>query len=87
MALPIDFTLAALGGKVTVPTIHGDHLLEIPAGAQPNDIVTVRGQGVVRLSGRGRGDHVVHLRVLIPQKLSDAQKKLLQELASISDDS
>ena len=87
MAFSIDFTLAALGGAVTVPTIHGDHELEIPAGSQSDELLVLRNEGIARLSGRGRGDHVVHLRVLIPKKLSKEQKKLLEELAELADDS
>jgi molecular chaperone DnaJ len=83
----IDFTMAALGGSLTVPTIHGDHALDIPTSTQPNQVLTIDGQGVPRLSSDRRGDHYAHIRVQIPTQLSKKQKKLLQELAELVGDS
>jgi len=53
--------LAALGTTVQVPTLDGDVALEIPAGTQPSETLTVRGQGMPALRGRHKGD----LRVVV----------------------
>jgi molecular chaperone DnaJ len=81
----IPFTLAALGGSTTVPTIHGPAALDIAAGTQVGKIVTLKGKGIPRLDGRGRGDQHVLLTVQVPRKLSSAQKDALKNLANLLD--
>lgn len=82
----ISFVKAALGGTVTVPTLddgcNGTDEIEVEPGTQPGDHVIRRGQGIRRLQGRGRGDHVVRFRVNIPKKLGKRERELLQELAA-----
>ena len=75
----ISFVDAALGAKIEVETIHGTETVSVKAGTQPNTRVRLRGRGVPHLRQTGEGDHVVHLKVVIPEKLSRAQKKLLEE--------
>ena len=79
----ISFTHAALGGDVGVETIDGDDSLKIPAGTQPSQVFRLRGKGVPFLDGSGRGDHYVHVVVRIPTSLSDEQRSLLEQLATI----
>src|ERR1700727_1481296 len=75
--------LAALGTTVQVPTIDGSHELEIPAGTQPNATLTIRGEGIPPLRGRGRrrGDLRVVINVVIPRHLKREQRELLQQLS------
>jgi molecular chaperone DnaJ len=73
--------LAALGTTVTVPTIDGTTELEIPAGIQPHESLTIRGQGMPALRGRRRGDLRVVVNVVIPRHLKREQKELLEQLA------
>jgi molecular chaperone DnaJ len=73
--------LAALGTTVTVPTIEGQTELEIPAGIQPNETLTLRGEGMPALRGRRRGDLRVVVNVVIPRHLKREQKELLERLA------
>jgi molecular chaperone DnaJ len=75
--------LAALGTAVQVPTIDGSHELEIPAGTQPNETLTIRGEGIPPLRGRGRrrGDLRVVVNVVIPRHLKREQRDLLQQLS------
>ena len=74
----MDFALAALGGRLEVRTIHGSQSVDIPAGSQHGDKVRLRGEGIKRLRGDQRGDHVVHLRVAVPTKLNRKQRKALE---------
>ena len=85
--LPIDFTTAALGGKVDVPTVTGKAELEIPAGAQSGDVFTLRGKGMPSLRGGGRGDQFVKVFVEVPKKLNSEQKEALQKFADLMKDS
>jgi molecular chaperone DnaJ len=69
--------LAALGTALRVPTIEGDEELEIPAGTQPGEIVTLRGLGMPALRGRRRGDLRVVVNVVVPRGLDADQRELL----------
>ncbi len=82
MELPISMVQAALGAKLDVPALDDEHTVKIPAGSQPSDVVRVTGAGVQRLKGRGRGDLFVHIRVVVPNKLSRRQKDLLKQFAA-----
>ena len=73
--------LAALGTTVEVPTIAGTTELEIPAGVQPNETMTIRGQGMPSVRGRRHGDLQVVVNVVIPKHLKREQRELLQQLA------
>ncbi|RMD60320.1 MAG: molecular chaperone DnaJ [Nitrospirae bacterium] len=85
--IPISFPQAALGGEVEVPTIDGKKVkLKIPAGTQPGKLFHIKGMGMPRLQGYGRGDLLVEVYIEVPKKLSQRQKELLYEFANISGD-
>ena len=79
--LPLTLWQAALGDKVEVPTVDGPMELDIKPGSQNGDTIKLREKGVPYLQGNGRGDQLVNLRVVVPKKLNDEQRRLLQELA------
>lgn len=79
--LPISFTQAALGAKPIVKTLDGDIELKIAPGTQSGTLLKVKGKGVPHLNDSGRGDLIITVRVIIPQKLSKKEKELLKELA------
>jgi molecular chaperone DnaJ len=83
--LPINFTQAALGDEVQVPTVEGAARVSIPPGTQTGEVLRLRGQGLPGLHGRGRGDQLVRVRVWTPQKLSREQERLLKELKELDD--
>ncbi len=78
---------AALGGTIQVPTLDGDIPVELPAGTQPGETITLNGRGMPPL-GRGRtGDLRIVVSVAIPRRLSKHQRQLLTELdASLTDE-
>lgn len=78
--IAIPFPRAALGGEVEVPTLNGAEKLRIPAGTQGETVFTLRGRGLPRLGGSGRGDLHVRVRIGVPERLSRKQRKLLEEL-------
>jgi molecular chaperone DnaJ len=82
IAVQVDvaFPLLCLGGEIIVPTIEGDSKLSVPAGTQPGKVFRIRGLGVTKSNGYGRGDELVYVNVAIPTSLSDRQKGLLEEL-------
>jgi len=76
----INIAQAALGGRITVPTLDGNAELNIAAGTQPGTVISLRGKGVPRLHGVGRGDQIVLVNVQVPTKLDDHQRDLLTQL-------
>ena len=86
LELPITFAQAALGAKITIPTPDGSGELTIPEGTQSGTTFSVKGKGVPRVNGRGRGDLLVTVSVETPKGLSKKQKELLEEFdKSVSD--
>ncbi|HTE62188.1 MAG TPA: molecular chaperone DnaJ [Solirubrobacteraceae bacterium] len=84
--IDIAAPLAALGTTVHVPSLDGDLPVEIPAGTQPGETITLRSRGLPPL-GRGRtGDLHVHVNVVIPRRLSREQRDLLERLSDSLDD-
>ena len=71
---------ATLGKTIMVETLEGVEKLDVESGSQPNTIVKLRGKGLPRQSGRGRGDEYVRIVVDIPSKIDKHQRKLLEEL-------
>lgn len=79
--LPISIAQATLGTKVVLPTLDGDEELPVPAGTQPGHAFVLRGRGVPRLQGRGRGDLRAITKVEVPTKLSSEEAELLRQFA------
>jgi molecular chaperone DnaJ len=69
---------AALGTRVTVPTLDGEEEIEIEPGTQPATIVTLRGKGMPSLRRGSRGDQKVMVNVVIPRNLSREQRDMLE---------
>src|SRR5215469_11110056 len=82
----LTFTQAALGATRTIPTLDGDEELELPPGTQPGEIVVLRGRGMPILHRRGRGDQRILVNVLVPRRLTDEQRRLLQEFDEHADE-
>lgn len=70
---------ALLGRSTSVPTIDGMAQLTVPPLTQNGDVLRMRGKGVLDPRGRGRGDQLVHVRVVRPAHLTDRQRQLLME--------
>jgi len=76
---PISFTVASLGGALSIPGLDGrTHEIKIPAGIQSGKQLRQRGAGMPVLQGRGHGDLVVQIDVETPTRLSNRQKELLE---------
>ncbi len=79
----ISFAQAALGSRVSVPTLTGEQEIEVDAGTQPGDVVTLRGRGLPRLRERGQGDLHVHFALQVPRKLTAEQEARLRAYAEL----
>jgi molecular chaperone DnaJ len=84
--IPISFPQAALGAEVEVPTLEGYANLKISAGTSSGRIFHLKGKGMPKLGGNGKGDQIVRVYVDVPKKLTAKQKELLDEFARITGD-
>lgn len=82
--VPVTFAQAALGANIAVRTVDGTEEVEIPPGTQSGQEIRLRGRGMPRLRGSGRGDLHVLVTVVIPAKLSRRERELLQQLGEAS---
>ena len=80
--VPISIAQAALGTTLDLETLDGDEQLSVPAGTQPGHQFVLRGRGVPRLHGRGRGDLRAVVRVDVPTSLTGAERELLEQFAA-----
>jgi molecular chaperone DnaJ len=80
-ALDVAAPLAALGGTLEVPTLDGSASIELPAGTQPGEVLTLRGAGMPALRRGRHGDLRVVVNVVIPRRLSLEQRELLERLS------
>ena len=77
----IQFTQAALGCTIEVPTLEGTvRSVRVPAGTQSHSRIRLRGHGLTDFQGKGKGDLYVRLIVKVPTKLERHQRDLLEEL-------
>jgi molecular chaperone DnaJ len=81
--LTVPMHEAALGCQVQIDTFDGKVDLEVAPGTQSGDLITIKGKGSQKLRHQGRGDLVVQLEVVTPQKLDSKQKELLRQLAKL----
>jgi curved DNA-binding protein len=78
----IRFTEALEGAEIDVPTIDRKTLrIKIPPGTQTNARLRLKGYGMPRMDGSGRGDAYVQVAVAVPKKLNKKQKALIKEMA------
>lgn len=77
---------AVLGAEVIVPTLEGSIKLRVPAGTEDGQQMRVRGRGLPKgKTGSGeRGDFFVTINVVLPTQISDAERKLWEQLRSVS---
>src|SRR5919198_541941 len=80
----LTVTQAALGATVSVPTLDGEAELEFEPGTQPGEIRVLRGRGLPVLQGFGRGNQRVLVNVTVPRRLTEEQRRLLEEFERLA---
>ncbi len=83
LSATVTFPQAALGGEIEVPTLEGSARLQVPPGTQSHTLLRLRGKGLPRMRGGGRGDQLVQVVVVTPERLSAEERKLLERLAEL----
>lgn len=79
----IPFTKAILGGEVEVPTLDKTVRMKIPAGTQCESVFRLTGKGVPHFKGRGCGDQLVKVHIVVPRVVTAAQRKLIEEFEKL----
>lgn len=92
----VPMTAAALGTHLDLPTLEADVAgtpesertvqLDVASGTQSGETITIKGMGVPRLRGAGRGDLKVQVVVETPARIDDQQRALLEQLAKLRDE-
>ncbi len=85
--IEVSYLQAILGCNLEVNTVDGKEDLAIPAGTQPDTILTLENKGVPKLGNPvSRGDHLITVKVNIPTRVNSKERELLTELAKIKGD-
>ena len=82
--VPVTYAEAALGAAVEIPTPSGPVSLKVPAGIENGKLLRVKGRGVPRLNGSGRGDLLARVKVTVPKKLTNAEREALEGYQKVS---
>ena len=78
----VSYLQAILGDIIEVDTVDGNTSLEIPAGTQPNAVLTLENKGIPKLGNPvARGNQRISINVKLPIRLSDEERGLLEDLA------
>ena len=81
----ISVPQAVLGDSVEVNTVHGQKVLNIPAGTEYGKMITIKGAGVPVLGSNDKcGDHIVLIKYRTPKSLNEEEKRLYKRLFEIS---
>lgn len=76
----VPYSKLVLGGETKAQTIDGDIKIRIRPGTQPGTMLRIREKGAPSVRGRGRGDEYIRINILVPEKLSRDQKRLIEEM-------
>ncbi len=80
LEMPVFFTQICLGAKIKIPTLVGEVELKLPTTAKDKQQFTFRGEGIKNVRSGLKGNLVVQIKILFPEKLSDKQRELIEEL-------
>jgi molecular chaperone DnaJ len=80
----VDVVDAVLGSSIDVPTLDGQVSVKVSAGAQPDSILRLRGKGLPQFGGGRRGDLFIRLQIHVPERLTDRQRRLFEQLKALT---
>ncbi len=83
--VPITFPQAALGATVQVPTLTGKANLTVSEGTQSGAMLRMKGLGLPRLGGGGKGDEYVRIVVEVPKRISKEEREIIEKLYATDD--
>ncbi|GAA3584596.1 molecular chaperone DnaJ [Klugiella xanthotipulae] len=82
--LEVAMTDAILGTTTSIRSLDGEVPIDIKAGSQSAEVITVKGRGITKMRGNTRGDLKIALQILTPQRLNHKERELVRQLAESS---
>jgi molecular chaperone DnaJ len=79
--LMIGYPQAVLGTEVQVPTLEGPSFVKIHPGTQSGETMRIKGKGMPRFRGYGKGDLLIRIGIPVPEKVTQQQRVILEQLA------
>ncbi len=76
--ISVDYLDAALGGEARVPTLRSSGTVKIPPATTTGKVIRLKGQGITRSRGNGRGDLLARVHVTVPADISAEERKALE---------
>jgi molecular chaperone DnaJ len=80
----VSIAEAVLGTQLRVPTLNGALEVAVPPGTQPGAVLRLRGKGLPRYGGRGRGDINLRIEVQVPERVSAEERELFERLRALA---
>ncbi len=80
----VPLTDAVLGAQREVPTLEGHAAVSVPPGTQPDSVLRLREKGLPRFGGGQRGDLLLRIRVVVPEKLTAEERRLYERLRELA---
>lgn len=78
--VPIFFTQAILGERVTIPSLQGELELELKKGTADKEQFVFPNEGVADVHSGRKGRLIAQVHIVFPISLDDEQKRMLEEL-------
>jgi molecular chaperone DnaJ len=79
--VPVKFTEAVLGAEIEVPSVKGAAKVKVPAGTRSGQVLRMRGMGMPKIDGSGRGDQLVKVKLVTPERVTREQREWLASFA------
>ena len=81
----VHMVQAVFGGNIRVLGLNGMMDVSVPSGVQSHHKIRLTGRGIPRINGTGQGDHYLHVKIVIPKDLTEAQHQNLLNFAKSLD--
>ncbi len=76
----VPYTMAVLGGTIKVPTVDDEIKIKVRNGTQSGTMIRLKGKGAPNPHHKQKGDQYVKINILVPEKLTRAQKRMIDGL-------
>jgi DnaJ-class molecular chaperone len=76
----VPYTMAVLGGTIRVPTVDDEIKIKVRNGTASGTMIRLKGQGVPNPHHKQKGDQYVKINILVPEKLTRTQKRIIDDL-------
>lgn len=80
MDLPVNFADAILGTSLEIPTLTGKAILKVPEGTHTGQVFRLKGKGFPQVSGFGTGDMLIRVVIDTPDKITKADREMVEKL-------